>query len=240
MASVTAPTPTQPPPPSVPVVPPLPPARQRRRAWRPSRRVLLIGSALLLIVLVVIAIAAQRSASNTAPAPTPAAAPLVAHGQIVPVRVARVGTQGGGVVQQLATNPGDSVQAQTPLAWVVSSSGTEIVTAPFAGSVANVLVHAGDTLAPGAAVAVVADMRTLQIETNDVDEFLINKVSIGETVTATIDALDDYAVNATVTNISLLPQTTATGAPQYPVILRLGALPPGARAGMSVRVTFPG
>jgi multidrug resistance efflux pump len=105
--------------------------------------------------------------------------------------------------------------------------------------VTNVLVHAGDTLAPGAAVAVVADMRTLQIETNDVDEFLISRVSVGQTVTATIDALDDYAVTATVSNVSLLPQAGTTGNQQYPVILQVAGLPPNARAGMSVRVTFP-
>jgi multidrug efflux pump subunit AcrA (membrane-fusion protein) len=214
--------------------------RQRRRAWW-RRRLVLVALAVVLLALVAVVVSLQRAAGTATPTPTPASAPLVAHGQIVPVRVARVGTQVGGVVQQLGISPGDSVQAQTPLAWVLGPSGTtEIVTAPFAGSVTNVLVHAGDTLAPGAAVAVVADMRTLQVETNDVDEFLINKVSIGQTVTATIDALDDYAVSATVTNVSLLPQTGPTGNPQYPVILRLGALPPQARAGMSVRITFPG
>src|SRR5438270_1257638 len=75
-----------------------PPVWHRRR-WQ-------LG-ALGLVLLVGIAVALSRSQS--AP-PTqnaqPAAAPLIAHGQIVPTQQARVGTQGGGVVQRLDATPG--------------------------------------------------------------------------------------------------------------------------------------
>jgi multidrug efflux pump subunit AcrA (membrane-fusion protein) len=193
--------------------------------------VLLLGAVVLRIIVV-----------PSTPTPIPAApvqAPLVAHGQLLPAHQARVGTQNGGVVQRLDVTPGVEVAAQTPLALVVGPSGTELVAAPFAGTVTNVLVHAGDTLIPGATIAVVADLHQLQVETSDVDEFLVSKVSVGQRVQLNVDALDDLAVTGTVTNVALLPQTGTRGTPAYPVIINVGGLPPAVRAGMSVRVTFP-
>jgi len=196
----------------------------------------LILGALLLVALV---LALTRSQSAPPAAVTaPAAAPFIAHGQIVPTRQARVGTQGGGVVQQLDARPGAQVDGQTPLAWVAGASGTEVVTAPFVGTVTNVLVHAGDTLMPGAAIAVVADLHTLQVETTDVDEFLISKASVGQRVQISVDALDNLALTGIVSNIALLPQTGTSGGPAYPVIIAISGIPPEVRAGMSVRVTF--
>jgi HlyD family secretion protein len=172
-------------------------------------------------------------------AATPTSSSLVAHGQIVPIQQAHVGTQTGGVVQQLSASPGTEVAAQTPLAWVLGPSGTEIVTAPFSGSVTNVLVHAGDTLLPGATIAVVADLHALQVETSDVDEFLVSHVSLGQRVQVTVDALDNQAMTGTISSIALLPQTATGGGQAYPVIVTLGGLPPKVRSGMSVRITLP-
>jgi multidrug resistance efflux pump len=95
---------------------------------------------------------------------------------------------------------------------VVGPSGTEIVTAPFRGSVTNVLVHAGDTLTPGATIAVVADMHALQVETSDVDEFLVSDVSVAQRVQVTVDALDKLALTGIVTNVALLPQVARAAA----------------------------
>jgi multidrug efflux pump subunit AcrA (membrane-fusion protein) len=202
--------------------------------WR-RRRLQLLVLALTLVVAVALVLARSQPQSSTQVA-APAAAPLVAHGQILPARQARVGTQTGGVVQRLDVSPGDQVAAQTPLALVTSAAGSELVTAPFDGTVTNVLVHAGDTLVPGSAIAVVADLHVLQVETSDVDEFLVSKVSVGQRVQLTIDALDNRLFAGTVSNVALLPQNGSNGTAAYPVISRVGGLP---RAGMSVRVTFP-
>jgi multidrug resistance efflux pump len=77
--------------------------------------------------------------------------------------------------------------------------------------VTNVLVHAGDTLTPGATIAVVADMHALQVETSDVDEFLVSHVSVAQGVQVTVDALDNLALTGIVTNVALLPQLGASG-----------------------------
>ena len=212
-------------------------ARRRTPLWR-HRRVQLGALSVVLAVILVAALSRSQTGAPTAVTPA-AAAPLIAHGQILPARQARVGTQGGGVVQQLDATPGAAVDAQKPLAWVLGPSGTEVVTAPFAGSVTNVLVHAGDTLTPGAPIAIVADLRALQVETSDVDEFLVSKVSVGQRVQISVDALDNRSMTGTVANVALLPQTGSTGSAAYPVIISVGSLPSEVRPGMSVRVTFP-
>jgi HlyD family secretion protein len=218
---------------------PTPPTPRPRRppVWR-QRRVLVAGLGLLVLASVVIVMMSSRAAAPP-PAATPVAAALVAHGQVVPVQQARVGTVGGGQVQQLDASLGAEVSAQTPLAWVIGPSGTEIVTAPFSGSVTNVLVHAGDTLVPGATIVVVANMHTLQVETSDVDEFLVGHVSVGQRVQVTVDALDNLALSGIVTNVALLPQTGTSGSQEYPVIVSLSGVPPAVHAGMSIRMTLP-
>jgi HlyD family secretion protein len=211
---------------------------RRSPVWR-RRRVLIGGLGLLVVATIAAVILSSSRSTAPPPAPAPVAAALVAHGQVVPVQQARVGTLGGGQVQQLEASLGSEVSAQAPLAWVIGPSGTEVVTAPFSGSVTNVLVHAGDTLMPGATIAVVANMHSLQVETSDVDEFLVGHVSVGQRVQVTVDALDNLTLTGIVTNVALLPQTGASGSPAYPVIVSLSGVPPVVRAGMSVRMTLP-
>ncbi len=203
-----------------------------------KRRVVVAGVGGLMLVGVAVVVLSSRS-SVAPPAATPTLAALVAHGQVVPVQQARVGTLSGGQVQQLSASLGSEVDAQTPLAWVTGPSGTEIVTAPFSGSVTNVLVHAGDTLVPGETIAVVANMQALQVETSDVDEFLVGHVNVEQRVQVTVDALDNLPLTGIVTNVALLPQAATSGGQAYPVIVRLSGLPPNVRAGMSVRITLP-
>jgi biotin carboxyl carrier protein len=210
---------------------------RRPPLWR-QRRVLVAGLGLLVLATIVTVMATSRSATPP-PAAAPVAAALVAHGQVVPVQQARVGTLGGGQVQQLEANLGSEVSGQTPLAWVIGPSGTEVVKAPFSGSVTNVLVHAGDTLMPGATIAIVANMHALQVETSDVDEFLVGHVRVGQRVQVTVDALDNLALTGIVSNVALLPQTSPSGSQAYPVIVSLSGVPPAVHAGMSIRMTLP-
>ena len=198
---------------------------------------LVAGLAVLVLATVGVVAFGSRSAVPP-PAVTPTPTSLVAHGQVVPVQQARVGTLSGGQVQQLNTNLGSDVAAQAPLAWVIGPSGTEVVTAPFSGSVTNVLVHVGDTLVPGATIVVVANMQSLQVETSDVDEFLVGHVKVAQRVQVTVDALDNLALTGIVSNVALLPQAAGSGSQAYPVIVSLSGVPPSVHAGMSVRITL--
>jgi len=214
----------------------------RLPAWL-RRRVVWAGVflAVLLIVVGAIAVAsAVRSSPSAAPAPPAAAAavPVTARGLVQPVRSARVGTLGGGVVRQLNVALDNQVTEQAIVAWVAGPSGTEVVTAPFAGSVTNVLVHEGDTLLAGTVIAIVADTRSLQVETVDVDEYVISQLHVGLPVEVTVDALGDSTLVGTVSGVALLPEPAASGGQVYPVIINVPAMPADVRAGMSAHVVL--
>lgn len=214
----------------------------RDRLRRSSGRVRWLAIALGLLVVVVL-LARQLSTSQpgvaTAPTPASGASRLIAHGVVAPVSQARVGTLGGGVLLSLTVPIGDSVEAQAEVARVRGPSGVEVLTAPFAGSVTGLLAHTGDTLVPGAAVVMLADLTRLQVETTDVDEFLIGHIQRGQSVSLQIEALDRRDLPGRVKTVALQPQTTPGGDQQYPVTIDLGGTPPDLRPGMSVRITFP-
>ena len=195
----------------------------------------------LLVAVGLLARQASTSPSGqaTAPSPLPNASRLIAHGVVAPLSQARVGTLGGGVLIGVSASIGDSVEGQAEVARLRGPAGVEVLTAPFAGTVTGLLAHTGDTLVPGAPVVMVADLSRLQVETTDVDEFLIGHVQRGESVSLQIEALDGRDLPGRVKSVALQPQTTPAGDQQYPVTIDLGASPPDLRPGMSVRITLP-
>ena len=213
--------------------------RLRRSSWRVRWAVIVVG------LLVVVGLVARQAATPppqgaaTATAPVSTASRLVVHGVVAPVSQARVGSLGGGVLLRLSVALGDNVEAQTELARVRGPSEVEVLTAPFAGTVTGVLAHTGDTLIAGATVVQVADLSHLQVETTDVDEFLIGHVQRGQSVSLQIEALDRRDLSGRVRAVALQPQTTPGGDQHYPVTIDLGSTPTDLRPGMSVRITFP-
>ncbi|HEX8966987.1 MAG TPA: HlyD family efflux transporter periplasmic adaptor subunit, partial [Chloroflexota bacterium] len=225
---------------------PSPDGRSRRRfslaeRWRRLPRVVRWGLVVLALLVVVIVVARQVAPASSPPPASPTSVPaprLVAHGLVQPISQARVGTLGGGVLLGVSVTAGEAVTAQTELARVRGPAEVEVLTAPFAGTVTGLLAHTGDTLLPGAGVIMVADLSRLQVETTDVDEFLIGHIHPGQTVSLQVEALDRRELSGRVRSISLQPQTTSGGDQQYPVTIDLGGAPPDLRPGMSVRITL--
>lgn len=224
----------EPRPPSVATPPPLRRPRARRRwPW-------LVGGLLLALLIGGSWMFTQRPAAPApAPAPTTPTVRLTARGKVQPVQQARIGTLGGGVVVRLSAVPGDSVVDQGEIARVRGPNGTvEVLTAPWAGTVTAVPVNYGDTVLAGATIATIGDLSRLQVETTDVDEYLIGKIQRGQPVDLIVDALDGRTLTGVVQRVTLQPQTNSTGDEQYPVVITLPSTVPGLRAGMSVRLTF--
>jgi multidrug efflux pump subunit AcrA (membrane-fusion protein) len=211
--------------------------RWRRWPWIVRWGIPLLG---LLLVLALVLRPAGPSTSDSTAAPTAApAARLIAHGVVAPVNQARVGTLGGGVLIGVSVAVGQTVGAQQELARVRGPQDVEVLTAPFAGTVTGLLMHTGDTLVPGASVVMIADLSRLQVETTDVDEFLIAHVRAGQNVSLQIEALDRREVTGRVGTVALQPQSSPGGDQQYPVTIDLGGQVAELRPGMSVRITFP-
>jgi multidrug efflux pump subunit AcrA (membrane-fusion protein) len=209
--------------------------------WRRLPRLVRWGIPLVVLLLVVAQVVRQVSPSEPSqPAlATPVAvARLIAHGVVAPVNQARVGTLAGGVLLELNVTIGERVEAQRELARVRSATDVEVLTAPFAGTVTGLLAHTGDTLVPGAGVLMVADLSRLQVETTDVDEFLIGHVRAGQNVALQIEALDRRELVGQVRTVALQPQATPGGDQHYPVTIDLGGVVPELRPGMSVRITL--
>lgn len=74
------------------------------------------------------------------------------------------------------------------------------IRAPFAGVITRKDVEPGDVTAPGEPLLVLEDHSSLKLRTS-VKEQDIVRIETGQTVTVTIDALDDLTLTATVTKI---------------------------------------
>lgn len=241
--------PTRPPaaPPAEPIEPPAetpggrPPERPRRRG-RPARR---LGAAIAgLAGLAVIIGIVLRSFISPSPAPTPPVAgpsgtrTLTARGQVQPIQQAKIGTLNGGVVSQIDVSLGQTVERQQAIARTRNNGALEVLSAPWRGTITGLLVHAGDTVMPGTILVTMADLSQYQVETTDLDEFLIGTIFVGQSVVVTVDALDRREIEGTVRAVSLQPQTNRTGDEHYPVTISLGEIPTELRAGMTARVQF--
>jgi multidrug efflux pump subunit AcrA (membrane-fusion protein) len=207
---------------------------------RSRRRFLLGGGALAIALGVGVTLAQTRSA----PAPT---APVVperpaydARGRIVPVSQARVATLVGGVVRGLPRQPGDRVEARDELARLEGPTGsTEVLSAPFAGTLLSLPANVGDSLLPGSLVAIVGDLSELRIETTDVDEYLIASLAPGQPVQIEVDALANRPLTGRVHSVSLLAQPGLGSRLHYPVLITLTQSDPSLRPSMTARLRFP-
>ncbi len=211
------------------LLPALPVSPKKQRRWW------LWGAIALLVVIV--ATAGIRNAAKPKPAPAAVSQALTAHGTVQPIARASVATMTGGVVDQLPVQVGQTVDAQQVLARVAQPTSTELLVSPWQGTVTGINVHKGDTVMPGTVVVTVADVSRYQIETTDVDEYLIGYVKQSEPVTMTVEALDQVTLRGFVRTVALQQQTTSSGS-NYPVVIDLAAANPELRPGMTVRITF--
>jgi HlyD family secretion protein len=126
--------------------------------------------------------------------------------------------------------------AQTQLAAAEAALNNLSLTAPFAATITAVNTHNGEWIIPGQPVVELVDLSSLHIETSDLSERDVPKVSIGQPVTVSIKALNQE-VAGRVSDISPLASTLG-GDVVYKTTIHLDAIPPELRAGMSVDVQF--
>lgn len=209
------------------------PWRALRSPWR---------VALLVLLVVAVAAASLPALQGRAPNPTPTRTPrpsdLTARGELQPIARARVRSLAGGVVTSLSVEVGQTVAKEQEIARVRGPDRTEVLTAPLAGVVTGVLANVGDTVVAGRDVATVADLSRLQVETTDVDEFIVADVYPGQEVRIAIDAVEGQLARGYVRTVAPQPQPNATGDLHYPVVIDVAGGTSDLRPGMSVRVYF--
>lgn len=126
--------------------------------------------------------------------------------------------------------------AQAQLAAAQAQLAQLTLTAPFAGTVSKVDIHAGEWTVPGQPIFILADLDNLQVETTDLSERDVPKVSLQQPVSVYVKALD-AEIGGTVTYIAPFADTIG-GDVVYKVTIELDSTPPKLRAGMSVDVHF--
>jgi multidrug efflux pump subunit AcrA (membrane-fusion protein) len=123
--------------------------------------------------------------------------------------------------------------------WTVAQIEQQIqdagVRAPFEGTIGMVNVRVGELVAPGQPLATLGDLNTLRVETTDLDEIDVVRVSVDQEVALTFDALPDYVFPGRVTRISPMAEP-GSGGVHYTVIVELEEMDATLRWGMTAFV----
>ena len=112
-----------------------------------------------------------------------------------------------------------------------------VLTAPFDGVTADVGINVGEQVGPETRAVSVADFHSWIVETTDVTELEVVKISEGQQVSMKLDALPDVALAGVVSDISG-SSVLQGGDVIYTVRVRVDEVDPRVRWGMTVEATF--
>jgi HlyD family secretion protein len=123
-------------------------------------------------------------------------------------------------------------QAQAAVQQSQATLAGATLTAPFAGTVAEVNLNPGEAVAPGQAVIILGDVAKLQLETNDLSETSVARVKVGQPVAVTFEALPGKPFKGTVVRIAPI-SSQRQGGTNYTVVVQMEGLDPALRWGMT-------
>ena len=124
--------------------------------------------------------------------------------------------------------------ARSSLEAAESSLADLIMSAPFEGTVSDILPNANEWIAPGQPILLIADLDNLQVETTDLSEIDAAQVTLGDRAIVSFDALPDTLVDGTV--IFIAPKSTEGAGVNFKVIVELDEVPEQVRWGMTAFV----
>jgi HlyD family secretion protein len=150
-------------------------------------------------------------------------------------RLAQLKAEAGG--QPNPTYAAAIQQAEAALQSARTAAADTELHAPFAGTIAQLNVKAGETAAPGALAVQLADFSSWLVETTDLTEIKVPEIKEGQSVALTFDALPDVTLKGAVDSIGVLYQTSS-GDIVYPVKIKLIDTDPRLRWGMTAAVEF--
>jgi HlyD family secretion protein len=93
------------------------------------------------------------------------------------------------------------------------------ITSPIAGTIVDKEYKAGDKVESGTTLCTIYDLSYLEMTMN-IDELDISKVSVGQSVSVTADAVEGKTYTGTITKVSVAG-TTTNGTTTYPVTVRI-------------------
>jgi len=129
-------------------------------------------------------------------------------------------------------------QAQQ-VAYIADQLAKGVITSPINGTVAEISVHQGETVAAGLSVQTImtiVDMRRLQIQA-EIDETDVASISPGQAANVTIDGIPDQVFRGRVVSIRSLP-TTQSNVITYTAVITLQNPPSQLRPGMTASASI--
>ncbi|MDH7487768.1 MAG: efflux RND transporter periplasmic adaptor subunit [Anaerolineae bacterium] len=143
----------------------------------------------------------------------------------------------GATPEEVAIAQAQVDQAQAALAQAQGALDKVRLHAPFAGTVGQVLVRVGELVSPGQPVIILGDLGHLRVETTDLRETDVAKVTVGQAVEVTFDALPGEVWQGTVTRIAPMSREEQ-GSTNYTAIVELEQVDPRLRWGMTAFVNI--
>ncbi|MBX7214781.1 MAG: HlyD family secretion protein, partial [Thermoflexales bacterium] len=120
---------------------------------------------------------------------------------------------------------------------LLAQQGRYRLVAPFAGVVVRRAIQPGELAVPGAPALVIAEARSLRVETTDLSERDLARFPIGANVTVNIKALGRSVPGKV---IAIAPRAERLGGDVvFRITVELASQPDGARLGMSAEVGSP-
>jgi len=126
--------------------------------------------------------------------------------------------------------------AENQLAAAQAALDQLTISAPFSGVISQVNFHSGEWVVAGQPILRLADVAHLRVETSDLSERDVPRVSLGQPVTVFVKALNQN-LSGQVSLIAPLADRLG-GDVVYKITIELDSIPEALRAGMSVEVQF--
>ncbi len=146
----------------------------------------------------------------------------------------------GGIVPPDATGTAllQLKQAQLAVQTAQANLDTSKLTAPFDGTIMDINVSSNQMVGPETWAVAVADTSQWYVDTSDLNELDVVKLSLGQKVDITADALPGLKMSGVVKEIGNTPVDQGTDV-LYTVHILLNNPDPRLRWGMTMEVTFP-
>jgi HlyD family secretion protein len=136
--------------------------------------------------------------------------------------------------EDIAVAEAGLAQAQAGLEQARTARQKAEITAPFDGTISDVLVRQGQYVNAGTPIVLISDPTSLRIETTDLNEKDIAGVKVGNKVDVAFDALPGVIVEGTVSEIA--PKSNKAAGVNYAVTIDLAQVPEKLRWGMTALV----
>lgn len=155
----------------------------------------------------------------------------VAQAQVKAAEARLALTQAGPLAEEVVVSKAKIDQAKAEAAVIQAQIDQTQIVSPFDGVVAKVFIDAQQFVGPGVPIVQVADLKSLRVETSDLNENDVARIKLGDQATVRFDALPNVTVNGTIARID--PKAKDGAGVNYTTIIQLDQVPDGVRWGMT-------